>query len=93
MHQRNSVGDGRSLPTSSDVTNQWPGLVSRRCWYTSTGLAFLLTSPAHSAAMLEWMATTYSNALDSPNTRLMTSPVGTGRLSVKWSSQARALDK
>ncbi|GFS65093.1 THAP-type domain-containing protein [Trichonephila clavipes] len=30
-HQRNSVGDGRSFPTSSDVTNQWPGLVSRRC--------------------------------------------------------------
>ncbi|GFV11767.1 hypothetical protein TNCV_977561 [Trichonephila clavipes] len=33
MHQRSSVGDGRFLPTSSDVTNQWPGLVSRRCWY------------------------------------------------------------
>ncbi|GFV86266.1 hypothetical protein TNCV_2093071 [Trichonephila clavipes] len=32
MHQRSSVGDGRFLPTSSDVTNQWPGLVSRRCW-------------------------------------------------------------
>ncbi|PRD30950.1 UNVERIFIED_CONTAM: hypothetical protein NCL1_24865 [Trichonephila clavipes] len=32
MHQRSSVGDGRSLPTSSDVTNQWSGLVSRRCW-------------------------------------------------------------
>ncbi|GFW22556.1 hypothetical protein TNCV_3364681 [Trichonephila clavipes] len=31
MHQRSSVGDGRFLPTSSDVTNQWPGLVSRRC--------------------------------------------------------------
>ncbi|GFT36372.1 transposable element Tcb1 transposase [Trichonephila clavipes] len=31
MHQRNSVGDGQSFPTSSDVTNQWPGLVSRRC--------------------------------------------------------------
>ncbi|GFY31547.1 hypothetical protein TNCV_4693911 [Trichonephila clavipes] len=34
MHQRSSVGDGRFLPTSSDVTNQWPGLVSRRCWFT-----------------------------------------------------------
>ncbi|GFW18324.1 hypothetical protein TNCV_4008631 [Trichonephila clavipes] len=32
MHQRSSVGDGRFIPTSSDVTNQWPGLVSRRCW-------------------------------------------------------------
>ncbi|GFU52799.1 hypothetical protein TNCV_4788401 [Trichonephila clavipes] len=31
MHQRSSVGDGRFLPTSSDVTNQWPGLVCRRC--------------------------------------------------------------
>ncbi|GFU51404.1 hypothetical protein TNCV_4355931 [Trichonephila clavipes] len=32
MHQRSSIGDGRFIPTSSDVTNQWPGLVSRRCW-------------------------------------------------------------
>ncbi|GFX01768.1 hypothetical protein TNCV_2921541 [Trichonephila clavipes] len=31
MHQRSSVGDGRFLPTSSEITNQWPGLVSRRC--------------------------------------------------------------
>ncbi|GFV40177.1 transposable element Tcb2 transposase [Trichonephila clavipes] len=32
MHQRGFVGDGRSLPTSSDVTNQSPGLLSyRRC--------------------------------------------------------------
>ncbi|GFX91078.1 hypothetical protein TNCV_5107081 [Trichonephila clavipes] len=32
MHHRSTVGDGRFLPTSSDVTNQWPGLVSRMCW-------------------------------------------------------------
>ncbi|GFY00812.1 putative transposable element [Trichonephila clavipes] len=44
--------------------------------YTSTGLAWLLTRPAHSAAMPEWMATTFSNALDLMNTRLMTSSVG-----------------
>ncbi|GFT75703.1 hypothetical protein TNCV_4598891 [Trichonephila clavipes] len=31
MHKRSSVGDERFLRTSSDVTNQWPGLVSRRC--------------------------------------------------------------
>ncbi|GFW09372.1 protein split ends [Trichonephila clavipes] len=30
MYQRSSVEDGRSLPTSSDVTNQSPGLVSSR---------------------------------------------------------------
>ncbi|GFT56580.1 transposable element Tcb1 transposase [Trichonephila clavipes] len=35
MHQRSSVGDGRFLTTSSDVTNQWPGLVSRRRWQLS----------------------------------------------------------
>ncbi|GFT84701.1 uncharacterized protein TNCV_2767151 [Trichonephila clavipes] len=60
--------------------------------YTSTGLAWLLTRPAHSAAMPEWMETTYSNALDSMNTRLMTPSIGIGRLSIKWSrSQARGL--
>ncbi|GFU15035.1 hypothetical protein TNCV_3702221 [Trichonephila clavipes] len=36
MHQRSSVGDGRFIPTSSDVTNQWPGLVSRRCCMSSS---------------------------------------------------------
>ncbi|GFV08884.1 hypothetical protein TNCV_3821271 [Trichonephila clavipes] len=62
--------------------------------YTSTGLAGLLTRPAHSSAMSEWMATTCSNALDSLNIRQMTSLVGTGRLGVKRSrSQARALNK
>ncbi|GFV64626.1 hypothetical protein TNCV_850751 [Trichonephila clavipes] len=62
--------------------------------YTFTGLAWLLTRPDHSAAMPEWMATTCSNAMDSLNTRLMTSTVGTGSLGVKWSrSQAGALDK
>ncbi|GFT93503.1 hypothetical protein TNCV_1852501 [Trichonephila clavipes] len=30
MHQRSSVSNGRSLPTSNDVTSQWPGLVSSR---------------------------------------------------------------
>ncbi|GFV18958.1 hypothetical protein TNCV_4758431 [Trichonephila clavipes] len=30
MYQRSSVEVGRSLPTSSDVTNQSPGLLSRR---------------------------------------------------------------
>ncbi|GFT72855.1 hypothetical protein TNCV_5065821 [Trichonephila clavipes] len=45
MVQRNSVGNGRSLPTSSDVTNQWLSLVSRRCWlgthvYKMTPTAF-----------------------------------------------------
>ncbi|GFS72910.1 hypothetical protein TNCV_2946701 [Trichonephila clavipes] len=33
--------------------------------YTSTGLSWLLTRPAHFATMPEWMATTCSNALDS----------------------------
>ncbi|GFV05362.1 hypothetical protein TNCV_225731 [Trichonephila clavipes] len=38
--------------------------------------------------------TSWSNALNSMNTRLTTSSVGTGRLGVKWSrSQARELDK
>ncbi|GFV00442.1 HTH_Tnp_Tc3_2 domain-containing protein [Trichonephila clavipes] len=36
MHQRSSVGDGRFLPTSSDVKNQSPGFVSRRCWSGAT---------------------------------------------------------
>ncbi|GFV95009.1 hypothetical protein TNCV_1030071 [Trichonephila clavipes] len=41
-----------------------------------------------------WMATTRSNALDSKNTRLTKSSVGTERLGVIWSrSQARVLDK
>ncbi|GFV27041.1 hypothetical protein TNCV_4852781 [Trichonephila clavipes] len=62
--------------------------------YTSNDLAWLLTSPDHSASMPEWMAITCSNALDSMNTLLMTLPVGTGRLGVKWSrSQERALDR
>ncbi|GFY24288.1 hypothetical protein TNCV_1013371 [Trichonephila clavipes] len=62
--------------------------------YTSTGLAWLLTRPAHSAALPEWMTTTCSKALGSLNTRLMTSSVDTGKLGVKWSrSQARVLDK
>ncbi|GFW11317.1 hypothetical protein TNCV_3808371 [Trichonephila clavipes] len=38
--------------------------------YTSTGIAWLQTRPAFSAALSEWMATTCSNALDSMNTRL-----------------------
>ncbi|GFX82131.1 hypothetical protein TNCV_2707611 [Trichonephila clavipes] len=36
--------------------------------YTCTGLALLLTRPAHSAVIPEWMVTTCSNALDSMNT-------------------------
>ncbi|GFV87796.1 hypothetical protein TNCV_780781 [Trichonephila clavipes] len=49
---------------------------------------------SHSAAMPEWMATYCSNALDSMNTRLTTSSVGTAKLGVKWSRrQAWALDK
>ncbi|GFT52158.1 hypothetical protein TNCV_4493801 [Trichonephila clavipes] len=48
----------------------------------------------HSTAMPEWMATTCSNGLDSLNTRLRTSSVGTERLGVKWSrNQVRVLDK
>ncbi|GFV41621.1 hypothetical protein TNCV_3627721 [Trichonephila clavipes] len=48
--------------------------------------------PARSAAMPEWMATTYSNALDSMNTRLTSLLISTGRFAVKWSrSQARPL--
>ncbi|GFU98424.1 uncharacterized protein TNCV_3652551 [Trichonephila clavipes] len=47
-------------------------------------LAWLLTRPASSATISEWKATTYFNALDSMNTRLMTLSVGTGRLGVKW---------
>ncbi|GFV34838.1 hypothetical protein TNCV_1451421 [Trichonephila clavipes] len=40
------------------------------------------------------LATTCSNALDSMNTRLTTSSVGTGRLGVKWSRrQTRRLDE
>ncbi|GFX99528.1 uncharacterized protein TNCV_5025841 [Trichonephila clavipes] len=35
MSRRSSVGDGPSLPTSSDVANQCPCLVSRRCWQRS----------------------------------------------------------
>ncbi|GFU25892.1 hypothetical protein TNCV_5104161 [Trichonephila clavipes] len=59
-----------------------------------TGSAWLLTRPSHSSAMPEWMATTCSNALDSMNTRLMTSSVSTGRFDVQWSkSQPRVLDK
>ncbi|GFX63335.1 hypothetical protein TNCV_3619381 [Trichonephila clavipes] len=46
--------------------------------YTSTDLPWLLTRPAQSAAMPEWMTTTFSNALDSMNTRLTTSSVGDG---------------
>ncbi|GFW41536.1 hypothetical protein TNCV_4034531 [Trichonephila clavipes] len=46
--------------------------------YTSTGLAWLLTSPEHSEAMTEWVAITCSNALDLLNTQLVTSKVGTG---------------
>ncbi|GFU52028.1 hypothetical protein TNCV_862181 [Trichonephila clavipes] len=62
--------------------------------YTSTGLAWILTRPAHSATMPKWIATTCPNELDLLNTRLMTSLVGTGRLGVKWSkSQVRELDK
>ncbi|GFX33823.1 transposable element Tcb1 transposase [Trichonephila clavipes] len=58
--------------------------------HTSTSLAWLLTRPANSAAMPEWMVTTYSIALDWMNTRLTTSPFDTGRLGVKWSrSQAQ----
>ncbi|GFX74552.1 hypothetical protein TNCV_3214391 [Trichonephila clavipes] len=53
--------------------------------YFHTGLTWLLTRPVCSAAMPEWMAITCSNALDSMNTRLMTSSVGTLRLGVKWS--------
>ncbi|GFU63882.1 hypothetical protein TNCV_2313881 [Trichonephila clavipes] len=41
--------------------------------YTSIGLAWQLTRPAHFTAKPEWMLTTCSNALDSRNTRLMTS--------------------
>ncbi|GFU96421.1 hypothetical protein TNCV_89971 [Trichonephila clavipes] len=54
-----------------------PEAVSRE--HTSTGLAWLLTRTARSVAMPEWMATTFSNALDSTNIRLKTSLVGTGR--------------
>ncbi|GFV58094.1 ras-specific guanine nucleotide-releasing factor RalGPS2 [Trichonephila clavipes] len=75
------------------------GFASLRLWclpleYTSTGLAWLLTRPAPFEALPEWMVTTCSNALDSMNTQLSTSPVGIGRLGVKLSrNQARALDK
>ncbi|GFU14635.1 hypothetical protein TNCV_2282651 [Trichonephila clavipes] len=62
--------------------------------YISTGLAWLLTMPAHSEAMQKWIATTCPNALDLLNTRLMTSSVGTARLGVKRSkSQVREFDK
>ncbi|GFT58497.1 hypothetical protein TNCV_1249871 [Trichonephila clavipes] len=78
----------RLLPTFAKP----PGMTFWK--YTSTGLAWLLTRPAHSAAMPEWMVTTCSNALDSINNRLTTSSVDTGRFGVEWSrSQARALDK
>ncbi|GFT34157.1 hypothetical protein TNCV_4385501 [Trichonephila clavipes] len=52
---------------------------------TSTDLAYLLTRPAQSAAMLELTATTCSNALDSMYTRLTTSSIRTWSLGVKWS--------
>ncbi|GFW17484.1 hypothetical protein TNCV_2650421 [Trichonephila clavipes] len=42
---------------------------------TSTGLVWLLTSPARSADMPEWMGTICFNALGSMNTRLSTSSV------------------
>ncbi|GFX54238.1 HTH_38 domain-containing protein [Trichonephila clavipes] len=38
MDQRSSVEDGLSLPTSSDVTNQSPGLLSSRRYCFNTGL-------------------------------------------------------
>ncbi|GFW31359.1 hypothetical protein TNCV_2664591 [Trichonephila clavipes] len=43
--------------------------------YTFTRLVWLLTRPAHSASMPEWMGITCSNALDSMNTRLTMSSV------------------
>ncbi|GFT21881.1 hypothetical protein TNCV_3179791 [Trichonephila clavipes] len=62
--------------------------------YTSNGLIWLLTRPARSAAMPVWMATTWSTAPNSLNTRLTMTSIGTGTLGVKWSrSQAWALDK
>ncbi|GFT99587.1 hypothetical protein TNCV_114671 [Trichonephila clavipes] len=62
--------------------------------HTSTGLAWVLTSRTHSAALPERMTTTFSNALNSMNTRLTALSVGTGRLGVKWPrSQAWVLDK
>ncbi|GFX38143.1 hypothetical protein TNCV_3837421 [Trichonephila clavipes] len=62
--------------------------------YTSTGLSWLLTRPAHSVVIPAWMVTTSSNAMDLMNTQMMTSSFGTGSLSVKWSRrQAWALDK
>ncbi|GFX40679.1 hypothetical protein TNCV_1218021 [Trichonephila clavipes] len=68
-------------------------------FFLTTGHDFLgvylhLLGVAANEAMPEWMVTTCSNALDSLNTRLMTSSIGTQRLDVKWSrSQAQALDK
>ncbi|GFV43733.1 hypothetical protein TNCV_1271061 [Trichonephila clavipes] len=35
MHQRSSVGEGRPLPTSSDVTNQHKAKVRRHGGYSS----------------------------------------------------------
>ncbi|GFU84238.1 hypothetical protein TNCV_4488561 [Trichonephila clavipes] len=49
MHQRSSVEDGRSLPTSSDVTNQSPGLLSSRRYWSEPILAGMgpLHAPHH----------------------------------------------
>ncbi|GFX34830.1 hypothetical protein TNCV_2327701 [Trichonephila clavipes] len=44
-----------------------------------------MTRPARSAAMPEWMSSTYSNSPDSMNTRLVTLLVSTGRLGDKRS--------
>ncbi|GFT60905.1 hypothetical protein TNCV_3616241 [Trichonephila clavipes] len=55
--------------------------------FLGIGLAWLLTRFTHFAAILGWMATTCSSALDSMNVRLKTSSVGTGRLGVTSTSR------
>ncbi|GFW45879.1 hypothetical protein TNCV_4495992 [Trichonephila clavipes] len=66
--------------TGSQQTSErlFPPFISTSCGsekqeYISTDLAWLLRTPAYTAVMPEWMATTCSNALDSMNTRLTTS--------------------
>ncbi|GFX26343.1 hypothetical protein TNCV_949411 [Trichonephila clavipes] len=53
--------------------------------YTPIGLTCLLTRPAYSVVMPEWRATICSNALNSMDSLLTTSPVGTLNIGVKWS--------
>ncbi|GFW71533.1 transposable element Tc3 transposase [Trichonephila clavipes] len=73
----------RSICSTFSTSPTLPGSDMTFWEYTTTGLAWLLTRPVHSAVEPEWMTTTRSNVLGSVDTQLTTSSVGTGRLGVK----------